>query len=76
MDMTAYKNPNDMTSHYDDAMDVSVDSFDDIMRNPIDNDFNNGVDDLLAHNSFDDMTSHYDGGIDISVDNFDDFGGF
>ncbi len=76
MDMTAHKNPNDMTSHYDDAMDVSVDSFDDIMRNPIDNDFNNGVDDLLAHNSFDDMTSHYDGGIDISVDNFDDFGGF
>lgn len=52
------------------------DGFDDIMRNPIDNDFNNGVDDLLAHNSFDDMTSHYDGGIDISVDNFDDFGGF
>ena len=75
-DMMAHKSPNDMTSHYDDAMDVSVDSFDDIMRNPIDNDFNNGVDDLLAHNSFDDMTSHYDGGIDISVDNFDDFGGF
>ena len=51
-------------------------SFDNMMRKSIDNDFNNGVDDLLAHNSFDDMTSHYDGGIDISVDNFDDFGGF